>query len=439
MFSDDPECAGLSSAISQKVRKVLIVAYHFPPQSGSSGFLRSLNFCRYLPECGWLPVVLTVNTRAYDRLDHTLIDQIPPEVSVVRAFALDAQKHLSIRGRYSRWLALPDRWVSWCLGGIPAGLLAVFRKRIDVILTTFPIPTANLIGLVLHRITGKPWVVDLRDSMTEDDYPREVLTRRVYRWIEKQTIKYGSRFIFTAASTQRMYLKRYPGLGPEKTLVIPNGYEEEDFRGLIFPESGKNLDERPIRLLHGGVIYPQDRDPRPFFRALARLKREGRVTAAHLRVDLRASGSDSYYSRIVQELGIADLVHLLPPLPYRQALQDAADADALLLLQGVSCNHQIPAKAYEYLRLRKPILALTHEAGDTAALLREVGGATIVDLADEEALYLALPLFLRSIQNCKHPLPDSQKILRYARKNQAHELARYLSQLASAIPSASKR
>jgi hypothetical protein len=141
------------------------------------------------------------------------------------------------------------------------------------------------------------------------------------------------------------------------------------------------------------VIYPEERDPTAFFSALSRLKRDGRIDAKSVRIDLRASGFEERYSRALRQLGIDDFVHLSPHLPYRQTLQECVDADALLLLQGASCNHQIPAKAYEYLRAQRPIVALTSDEGDTAALLRRTGGATIVDLAREDAIYSAFPDF----------------------------------------------
>ena len=102
-------------------------------------------------------------------------------------------------------------------------------------------------------------------------------------------------------------------------------------------------------------------------------------------------------------------------------------ADGLLLLQGASCNHQIPAKAYEYLRAQKPILALTADAGDTAALLRGTGGATIVDLAREDLIYSRLPEFLSAVRAGVHPLPTMSEVQPFARQNQAAALARALS------------
>ena len=153
------------------------------------------------------------------------------------------------------------------------------------------------------------------------------------------------------------------------------------------------------------------------------------MSIENLRVDLRASGSEDYYAAIIQKLGINDLVHLLPALPHQQALQDCANADGLLVFQAASCNHQIPAKIYEYLRARRPILALTPDEGDTTALLRETGGATVVDLSNEQSIYMALPDFLESVRNGTHPLAETRKVQYYTRRNQALELAECLSEV----------
>jgi hypothetical protein len=156
---------------------------------------------------------------------------------------------------------------------------------------------------------------------------------------------------------------------------------------------------------------------------------EGRINADSLTIDLRASGSEQYYSLLLRDFGIDDVVHLLPALPHREALKDTANADGLLLFQAASCNHQIPAKAYEYLRLEKPIFALTSMLGDTATLLKEAGGATIVDLADEGSIVRALPEFLDSIRNGTHALPDGLKVRKFTRRSQTAGLARHLDEL----------
>lgn len=414
------------------MRKVLMIAFHYPPFSGGSGILRTLKFSQYLPRHQWQPIILSANPRAYPVTEEGQLASVPQGVIVKRPFALDTARHLAFRGSYLRCFALPDRWVSWWLGAIPAGLGLVRQQHPAVIWSTFPIATAHLIGLTLHRLTGLPWIADFRDSMTEENYPREAATRRCYQWIERQATQHASYLVFTTRSTRQMYLERYPSLPPERCLIIANGYDEQDFNTLVFERPAHRLRSRPLRLVHAGVIYPDDRDPRPFFQALAQLKRKERIHSKQLRIELRASGSEEYYSTLIRDLNIADFVFLLPALPYRQALQDCADADGLLLFQAASCNHQIPAKVYEYLRLRRPIFALTAERGDTAALLREIGGATIVELADEQDIYRFLPPFLDSIRQEVHSLPDCGTVKRYARETQARELAGYLSQLVSA-------
>lgn len=405
---------------------VLMVAFHYPPCAGSSGVLRTLKYSRYLPDHGWRPIVLTAHPRAYERTGPEQLPDIPPATVVRRAFALDSGRHLAFRGKTVRLLMLPDRWVSWALAAIPSGLALIRRYRVRAIWSTYPIASAHLAALALHRLTGLPWVADFRDSMTEDGYPRDRITRRAYRWIERGTIARAAEVVFTTESTRRMYFERYPDRAPERSLVIPNGYDDEDFRHLR--PASRNA-SGPVRLLHAGVIYPEERDPRPFFRALARLKDTGQVSAATLRVDLRASGSEPYYAQLARGLGVEDLVHLLPPLPYREALQDCAAADALLLLQAASCNHQIPAKAYEYLRIGKPILALTSGDGDTAALLRQGGGSTILDLASEEEIARGLPGFLDAVRNGAHGAPSVEHARRYSRQAQAAELANHLQEV----------
>ena len=402
--------------------RVLIVAFHFPPQAGSSGVLRAQKFCRYLPDFGWMPTVLTVKASAYERTDPMQLNDIPADVEVLRAFSLDARRHLSFRGGYPKLLALPDRWSSWLLGAVPTGLRAIRRKQIDVILSTYPTATAVMIGYILHRLTGKPWIVDFRDSMTEEGYPADPQTFRVYRWIERQAVTHASALLFTAPSAIRMYQQRYESLNPERCVLLPNGYDEADFDGIVWGHEPK----RRLRLLHSGLVYPWERDPHPWFRALAKLKAEGKISKETLSVELRASGNETEFQKYVDHLEIDDIVHFLPALPYRASLQDAAEADAFVVLQGACCDHQVPAKVYEYLRMRTPILALTTHAGDTGTLLGDTGGATIIDMADETAIYENLSGFLNQVRAGSHPIPTLAKSRYYSRRSQAEKLSQCL-------------
>jgi hypothetical protein len=97
--------------------------------------------------------------------------------------------------------------------------------------------------------------------------------------------------------------------------------------------------------------------------------------------------------------------------------------------QAGSSGLQIPAKAYEYLRLRRPIFALTTQTGATAALLRKVGGATIASLSDEFDVHEGLSGFMEKLRLGIHASPDLQRLERYSRRRQAQDLAKCLSKL----------
>ena len=406
-----------------------MIAFHYPPFSGGSGVHRTLKFSRYLPQFGWKPLILTAHDRAYPCTSSHQVKEIPSDVVVKRAFALDTSRHLSLRGSYIKAMALPDRWVSWLAGAVPAGLHLIHKYKPQAIWSTYPIASAHLIGFILKKMTGLPWVADFRDSMTEENYPRDRTTRQYYQWIERNTLNLSTKSIFTAPSTQKMYLDRYAWLKPESCLVIPNGYDEQDFEDLADHDGASPNSHSPLRIVHAGVVYPEERDPRPFFETLAKLKDEGLLNSNMLRIEFRGSGSEDFYSTILKKLNLMDIVYLLPSLPYRESLKDCALADALLLLQGASCNHQIPAKAYEYLRLQKPVLALTDKEGDTARVLNECGGTTILDMKDSEDLYTGLPEFFECIRTGSHPIPLAGSIQKYSRKSQAETLATCLQNM----------
>ena len=412
-------------------QKVLIVAYHFPPFRGSSGIQRTLKFATYLRDHGWEPMVLSASPRAYEGVTQDQMGEIPDGMRVERAFALDNKRHLSVKGRFLRGMAQPDRWVSWWPAGVWRGMQMIREQRPDVIMSTFPIATAHLIGLTLQRLSGLPWVADCRDSMTEPDYPTDPMTWRSNRRLERAVVRHCAKAVFTTPGAREMYAERYPQIPPSRWAVIENGFDEDNFR-----DASQGFEPRPLgapgqlTLLHSGVLYPQERDPRPFFSALRTLKARGAISAGSLQVVLRATGNDGAYHAMRDEWGIADLVQVLPPISYREALQEMLCADALLLFQAANCNHQIPAKLYEYLRADRPILGLTDPAGNTADALRNAGATDIVDLADEHAIAAALPPFLAKLRDpaCHGVEPAVAQL--HSRRARSAELAHVLDEVA---------
>ena len=82
-------------------RKVLVIAYYFPPM-GLSGVQRTAKFVKYLPKYGWKPTVLTVAPTGYYAVDNTLLEEVVSAgTEIVRASSLDPNRLFSVVYRYA--------------------------------------------------------------------------------------------------------------------------------------------------------------------------------------------------------------------------------------------------------------------------------------------------------------------------------------------------
>lgn len=406
--------------------KVLMVAFHFPPQSGSSGIQRTLNFVKYLPSYGWNPTVLSAQPRAYLECSDDLLGSIPSSTNVIRAFALDAAKHLSIKRKYPGFLAIPDRWSTWWFGGIYSGLKIIRRENPSVIWTTYPIATAHMIGATLSRITGLPWVADFRDPMINGNYPPYKLQRKFFHWIESKAMARASRCIFTTERAAQKYIEKYPN-SAHKCMVIENGYDESVFSNANNVNFNQN--SKKVLMLHSGIIYPVDRDPSSFLIAIRGLINEKKIEKNNIIVRFRAPQHEAELLELVQKLKMEEIVEIFPSISYVEAIAEMQKADLLLVFQGKNFNAQVPAKIYEYIRAGRSIMGMLDLQGDTAAKLKEFDGVHVADINSPEHIKNEIYLWLEN-SFLKNPLSASEsnflKIKNFSRKKQTGVLSNIL-------------
>ena len=404
--------------------RALLIAFHFPPQVGSSGIQRTLSFSKHLGRYGWDPLVLSANARAYDVTNPSQLASLPEGLVVRRAFALDAKRHMGLMGRYPGFLALPDRWVTWWLAAVPAGLSLIRRHKPQLIWSTYPIATSHMIGLALHKITGLPWVADFRDPMLQVAYPSSTTQRSIYKWIEKQTIAHCHTAVFTTHSAMNAYRTRFPHMAAEKFTVIENGYDEDGFDcGALPPLPGPLPAGHRVTLVHSGLLYQTGRDPSCFLQAIAQLKQAGKVDAASLRIILRAPGDLPAINAHVIRYHLEDIVEVVPPVSYRDALHEMLAADGLIVFQGTQFNTQIPAKIYEYFRARKPILGLVDMTGETARVLVAAGFDSIAPMERSAEIEQVLARLLRQIRQRNAYVATEKLITSSSRIHRASQLA----------------
>src|SRR5262249_56882277 len=92
----------------------------------------------------------------------------------------------------------------------------------------------------------------------------------------------------------------------------------------------------------------------------------------------------------VRQAGLTSNVEFRPRLSYQDSLLEQSRASVLLLLQASPDTIDlVPSKLFEYLRTRRPVLALVPE-GATSEVLRDTGGGWVGQPGDSHILAATL-------------------------------------------------
>jgi len=409
------------------MKPILMIAYHYPPEGASSGVLRTLKFSKYLPECGWQPHVLTLREKCYLVQDRGLLQDVPPEVVIHRTYGLDSSRHLAIKGRYLNLFAIPDRFISWLPFGVAQGLRIIRNWPICALYSTSPQPTAHLIAGCLKRSSKLPWIADFRDPWIEEGlHPSPgTLRYRVESALEGWVIHNADRVTVTTPRLREEILQRYPDVSAHKIKVIYNGYDEPDFQGIGYARQSDCFE-----IIHAGLLTEEYRNPFPLLKVLSKLLYEQKIEREKCRVTFLGGGDFLLSKKLRQtlmELGLQDVVQVQPRVPNAEALRRMAGAAVLLLLQATEeTSTLIPAKAFEYLRIHKPILAMTGE-GATADLLQGMSECYVVSPQDPDRLMDAIEkLYAQWSQGFHEGNMRLRAIQKFERRHLTGELSRIL-------------
>lgn len=399
------------------MKSVLFVTYYYPPDAAVGG-KRIARFCKYLPEFGIRPTVLTVDLDTCASLDYSFGADDPTEVYRVaphltplgwyarksflskRNSKEERVSNSPVQGEQSSWrgvrfgalgrnivgcLSIPDlRW-GWYLPATRAGVKIVKEERIDAVVSSGPPWTTHAIGHAIAKRCGVPWVADYRDGWNWDSWSHSSVwpswRKSLDQWLEKRWLRDVSLAICTSKRSNKMLLEMHDHVAPDRVVTITNGFD-----GLIEPSSLSGSERRPRILLHMGGLYG-NRKIDSFCAAVKLLIDSGKLSSDSLRVEFVGEVGGTIKEAAISTcptLFNDGVLRFLPPVPWHEAQRRMADAQALLIFQGDHSN-AIPAKFYEYLLTGKPILSVVQD-GALKDICLETNCGVVVDPASEPAV-----------------------------------------------------
>lgn len=423
----------------------LLVSYAFPPVGGA-GVQRSVKLAKYLPDHGVKPSVLTVSNPSVPLTDATLEKDFPPGLVVTRArtfepgysakqatWQANADARPTLKQRVVRQgvsvakqLLVPDPQLLWLPGAAQALYARTLRDPPDVVFITAPPFSQFLLGPLVRLARRSALVLDYRDEWSTARSTYEMLegglADRVGEQLETRLV-HSATYVTTATEEFREnLLARFPKLSAERVVAIPNGYDPDDY-----PDELPEPSPDKLTLVYAGTLFKLT-SAQGLLRAIRRLAQREPELAKHLDVRFigRIVDTELEHFEGMEELGVQRLGYV----PHDQVLTEVAQAHiALCLLDEVPGVERIyPAKIFELMHLKRPVLTLAPEGALTRLVQRcELG--PVLGPRDEEAICQYLERCVRQLLDGSLPREaksNEAETARYHRHTLAGELARVL-------------
>lgn len=385
------------------MKKVLIVAYGFPPVGGA-GVQRPVKFVKYLRNFGWEPAVLTVENPSVPLIDETLAKDIPEGVKIHLARTMEPSYKLkqaaakttsnagfSIKGLVKKAVAMlliPDIQVLWWPGLFARLKSVVKAEQPACIFVTAPPFSSFIPVVVVGKLLDVPVILDYRDewSFSRDNWENAVktpLARMVDSWMERHVVKHAQA-ITVASPYYKASLEQMFPFAAGKIHTITNGYDPDDFAGIDF-SANRSRNDATITIVYTGTVW-RATSFAPFLEGVRMLAAKDQDITA--RIKLRIIGRIvAEETEIIEELKKLVRVETTNYLPHEEIFPEIVAADLLLLtltdLPGA--GKIIPGKTFEYLAAPIPVLALIPE-GVTAEIVGHEKNVHVIQPGDAQKI-----------------------------------------------------
>ncbi|MFA5327846.1 MAG: glycosyltransferase family 4 protein [Prolixibacteraceae bacterium] len=379
------------------MKKVLIITYYWPP-SGGAGVQRWLKFAKFLPEFGWQPVILTVDPKyaTYPQRDESLLAEVDSKCMVYTTksfefynfykllsgkkevpyggFANESKEGLPqktakfLRGNF----LLPDPRKGWNKYALKKAAELINEFKIDTVVTTSPPHSTQLIGMMLKLRFKIRWIADLRDPWTDiyyyNQFHHTAIARKIDKAYERVVIENADMLITVSEDVKRIFAEKSHLPIAAKTAVIPNGFDEDDFRITNLPTETKKV------ITYTGTIS----DAYDISGLLQGLDQLSKSLKSQILIRFVGNVSSAIAERF---RSIQIEVELIGYVDHPKSIEYLLRSDLLLLVIPKVKNNRgiLTGKFFEYLASQKPILAIGPADGDLAKIIDETRCGKLFD------------------------------------------------------------
>jgi glycosyltransferase involved in cell wall biosynthesis len=423
-------------------KRVLIITYYWPP-SGGSGVQRWLKFAKYLPECGWDPVIFTPENPDFDLKDESLTKEISDQIEVIKfpiwepyqLFSKVKRKSKTHPGRLLEqkekgflekaaiWMRanflLPDPRIFWVKPSVKFLMELASSGQFQAVITTGPPHSMHLIGRDLKRKTGLAWVADFRAPWSQweflDTLPMAGIIRKRHLQLEQSVLREADAVI-TISPTFQLDLEK---IAKRKIHLLTNGYDPSDIPADFAPKSKEN---GKLHLVYSGVI-DSIRNPIPLLKAL---KEEFQGENEEVKMTFVGKVSEQVKEFVGGDSWLSSCVVFAGYVSHREVFDFYSEADALVLILTDTKNAKgnIPGKLFEYMATGIPVFALGDPEGDSAQLIMQAEGGKVIRHED----FVGIQFVLRELMDGKGQLGRAPKIDKFSRSSLTLDLAQILDE-----------
>ena len=381
------------------MNNVLIIV-HLPRASP-----RIEGLVRYLPDFGWLPIILTGVTSEYTDLPARIV-QTPYRDALGfmgRLLKIDPEKdagqqiknRLGVTSRKSPidyFLTLggaiinypcPDK--NWKPFALQATREMLQKENIDAIISSSAPVVSHLISSRLKEDYNIPWIADLRDLWSQNhNYSYGPLRRFLDRRLELKTLAKADALV----TVSEPWAEKLRTLHKGKTVYeVTHGFNPAEVN---VPPAKLTL---KFTITHTGSIYSRKHDPVKLFAALRDLISGKIMDQNDIEVRFYGTMAD-WVDKEIKEYGLTDIIRQYGQVPKDVAVGKQRESQVLYITKWRDLQERgaYSGKIFEYLAARRPILAADGSYDVVTDLLNEtkagIDAQSVQDIKDAlEKLY----------------------------------------------------